>query len=290
MICRLLTTLLMFLLPFCAQLEAGAWSNVKEFFGIQEKPAAPDIKVLVVHDVDGVNMEVKGKYSLYDPYTNSHISTRFIGKSKAVQALRSGLKWGEEFPGLYQIKVVPEDPSSRIYINDVEYSGVVYLYDIGGAISVVNEVSVEKYLASIVASQFNQATPGEALAAFSIAIRTNAYVQSVNPKNTYWAVDGQKVGYRGNNGLEEAEWAIQAVKNTQYMILSNTGIYEGLATPFALQWGTISPSKGTGEAPASAQISLEEAQKFAGEGMHAAQILAKAFPRATIMLMSYAAP
>lgn len=285
-----LATVLMFMLPFCSPVEAGAWDSVKEFFGMNEKAAPPEIKVLVIHDVDGVNFEVKGKYSLYDPYTNSHISTRFIGKSKMMQALRSGLKWGEEFPGLYQIKVVPEDASARIYVNGVEYSGVVYVYDVGGAISIVNEVKIEQYLSSIMASEYSPSTPGEALAAFAIAQRTNAYVQAVNPKNTYWAVDGQKNGYKGNSNLEEAQWATKAVQNTQYMILSNTGIYEGKATPFAIQWGAITPGKNAGEGVVSAAISPEEAVKFAKEGMHAAQILAKAFPKATIMLMNYANP
>lgn len=285
-----LATILMFMLPFCSSVDAGAWDSVKEFFGMQEKVAPPEIKVLVVHDVDGVNLEVKGKYSLHDPYTNSFISTRFIGKSKVMQALRSGLKWGEEFPGLYQIKIVPEDASAKIIINGIEYSGVVYVYDIGGAISIVNEVPVEQYLSSVVASQYSQEIPGEALAAFAIASRTNAYAQASNPKNTYWAVDGQKSGYKGNNHLEENEWATKAVKNTQFMILSNTGIYEGKATPFAIQWGLIAPGKNAGESAVSGGISPEDAIQLAREGMHAAQILAKAFPRATIMLMSYAAP
>lgn len=269
-----------------SQLEASAWSSVKEFFGVQERCSMPEIKVLVIHDVDGVNMEVKGKYSLYDPYTNSHISTRFIGKSKMMQALRSGLKWGEEFPGLYQIKIVPEDPSSRIYINETEYSGVIYVYDIGGAISIVNEVNVEQYLASVMGSQFTPDTPGEALAAFSIALRTNAYVQAVNPKNTYWAVDAQKSGYKGNNRRDDDEWAVDVVQSTRNMILSATGDSRGCVTPFALQWGTISPGKNLGDAFVTSEISLEEAEKLANDGLHAGAILIKAFPRATIKKMS----
>jgi stage II sporulation protein D len=285
-----LVTVLMLMLPFCSTVEASGWDSIKEFFGMNEKGAPPEIKVLVIHDVDGVNFEVKGKYSLYDPYTNSHISTRFIGKSKMMQSLRSGLKWGEEFPGLYQIKIVPEDPSARIYINGVEYSGVVYVYDVGGAISIVNEVKIEQYLLSVMASEYSPSMPGEALAAFAIAQRTNAYVQAANPKNTYWAVDAQKSGYKGNDNLEEAEWATKAVQNTQYMILSNTGVYEGVATPFAIQWGVVSPGKNAGEVVVSSEISPDDAVKFAKDGMHAAQILAKVFPRATVMLMSYAGP
>lgn len=284
-----LATVLMFFLPFCQTLDAGAWDSVKEFFGVHEKFSPPLIKVLVVHDVDGVNFEVKGKYSLHDPYTNSHISTRFIGKSKMMQALRSGLKWGEEFPGLYQIKVIPEDDNSIIVINGVEYSGAIYVYDIGGTISIVNEVDVEQYLRSVIASQFNESAPGEALASFAIAARTNAYVQAVNPKNTYWSVDGQKSGYMGNEGLNEAQWARKAVEGTRYMILSRTGIYEGLATPFALQWGPIGGAKSGEEQAMASSISLEEAEKMAQDGMHAAQILGKAFPKATIMLMNYKA-
>lgn len=288
-----ITAALLFLLPVGTALEAAnSWSSIKEFFGINDRADPPTIQVLVIHDVPEVMLEVKGKYTLYDPNTkpnekDKHISTRFIGKNKPMQALRGGLKWGEEFPGIYQLKITPNDDATKTYINGNEYPGTIYIYDIGGTISIVNEVNIEQYLTAFMVSQFNESAPGEALAAFAIAARTNAYAQAVNPKNNFWAVDGQKTGYQGNVESNETDWARQVVDNTKYMILSNTGLSKGVATPFSLQWGSIIFGKSAGDAPVPAAIPLEDAVRLAQDGMHAAQILSKAFPKATVMLMKY---
>lgn len=287
MLRRLLATLFVAILPLAPSLEAGLWSNVKEFLGIKENPNPPKIKILIAHDLDGVNFEVKGKYSLYDPNTQEHISTRFIGKSKLMQGLRGGLKWGEEFPGLYQIKVEPEDDVTRIYINGTEYSGSMYVYDIGGGISIVNEVDIELYVQAVMANLFKQPMSDEALRALAIAVRTNAYVQATNPKNTYWALDAQRVGFDGEASLGKKNDAVVAAEETKYMILSKTGNYERKATPFLVQWTPIVPGKANDEQPSVSLISQEEAENMAKSGMHAAQILGKAFPGSTIMLMSY---
>jgi len=75
------------------------------------------------------------------------------------------------------------------------------------------------------------------------------------------------------------------VRVTRYMVMSRTGAYEGGATPFASQFDskTIPLTK---DAEVS-KISLEEANKMAQEGEHAAKILAKAFPGNTIRLLEY---
>ena len=81
----------------------------------------------------------------------------------------------------------------------------------------------------------------------------------------------------------------EAVRVTRYMIMSRTGVYEGVATPFAAQFDSIGPAYPNKEME-SARISLEEANQMAENGMHAAQILSKAFPDTTIMLMQYDNP
>jgi len=117
----------------------------------------------------------------------------------------------------------------------------------------------------------------------AIAARTNAYFQTVNPKNTFWAVDAKKVGF---DGVSQVSPAInEAVRVTRYMIMSRTGVYERMATPFASQFSQKAiPMIKDAEV---AKISIEEANKMAQEGEHAAQILAKAFSNSTIMLLEY---
>lgn len=282
----ILRALLLFLalLPFSSSVQAGLWDNVTGYFKGRTQSEPPTIRVLILHDVEGAKLEVRGKYRLFDPYTKSHISTRFTGKSRYIQALSDGLKWGEAFPGLYQLKIQPDDASTTTVINGHEYDGLIYVYDIGGTISIVNELPVEDYVHSVLGSYRNDNLEPETLAAIAIVARTNAYFQAVNPKNTYWAVDADKVGYQGL--LPGSSAVDDAVRLTRYMIMSRTGIYEGIATPFAAQFGPLAAGQSAKDMTVS-KISLEEANAMAQRGEHAAQILAKAFPGTTIMLMQY---
>lgn len=266
-------------------LQAGVWDNIVNKFRGETTPPPPSMRVLVTHDVEKVRVDVTGKYSLYDPYTESHITSRFVGKSRDIQAMSDGLKWGEAFPGLYQLRINPDEPTTLTRIDGDEYPGSIYVYDIGGTISIVNQVPIEDYIRCILADFPDNTLHPEVLAAVAIVARTNAYFQASNPKNTYWAVDATKVGYRGRYPVPRE---IQnAVNSTRYMIMSRTGVYEGVTTPFAAQFDNISP-KGTTKDLEVSRISLAEANEMAKKGEHAAQILAKAFPSSTIMLMHYA--
>lgn len=272
------------LAPFSLPLQAGVWDNVASYFKGQTRSEPPMMRVLVLHDVKGANLQIRGRYSLHDPYTNSHISSRFAGKSRYIQAVGDGLKWGESFPGLYQLKIEPADNLMEVNVDGRDYEGSIYIYDIGGTISIVNQIPVEQYIKSILSNYQDQYLEPEALAALVIVARTNAYFQSVNPKNKYWAVDAQKVGFQGvisgNSSIEKA------VELTRHMIMSKTGVYERVATPFAAQFGHL-PSGQSAKDVEVSKISLEEANAMAQRGEHAAQILAKAFPGTTIMLMQY---
>jgi stage II sporulation protein D len=279
-----LLLLVLTLLPFSTSVHAGVWDNIVNTVTGGNKPKAPSIRVLIVHDADRATLEVKGKYSLFDPYTNSFISTRFAGKRRDLETLSDGIKWGEAFPGVYQLKIRPDDRATALFVDDKEYKGNLFIYDIGGSLSIVNQTPIEEYITSILADYDQYNLHPEALASVAIAARTNAYYQANNPKNTYWAVDAKKVGFTGLGNVSPE--INEAVRVTRYMIMSRTGIYEGVATPFASQFNTKTiPSTKDAEV---AKISLEEVNKMAQNGEHAAQILSKAFPNTQIMMLEYA--
>lgn len=282
MIMRILL-LILAIIPMSSPLQASWWDSFTGYFKGKERASPPNIRILTLHDVEGANLEVRGKYSLYNPYGNSYISSRFIGKSRKLEALHDGLKWGETFPGLFQLKIVPDEPVTRTIINGKEYAGPIYIYDIGGSLSIVNEVPIEDYVQSVLVSYQDKHLEPEALSALAIVARTNAYFQSVNPKNTFWAVDAQKIGFNGRVPVTPS--IEDAIRLTSYMIMSQTGVYEGVATPFAAQFDQLSPGQ-TKDVRVS-KITLEEANEAAQKGEHAAQILAKAFPGTTIMLLQY---
>lgn len=250
-----------------------------------QKPEPPTIKVLIVHDQPGVVLEVKGKYKIYDPHQNNYLSTRFIGKRKFIQALQDGLKWGEEFPGVHQLKIVPDDKNTTTIVDGIEYRGTIYVYDIGGTISVVNEVDIEDYLASILEPQFDENLSPETFAAIAITARTNAYYQAMNPKNTYWAVDAGSVEYEGYAVTKRATAVDKALQATKYMVLVLPNDQTKKNETFPAQWGSTTGGKVPKENAVFSRISLFQAEDLAKAGEHAAQILAKAFPNAQIVLM-----
>lgn len=261
-----------------AKLQAGVIEDWFNYVWYGERPVPPNIKVLIVHDQPGVVLEVKGKYKIFDPNNNAHITTRFIGKRKFVQALHDSIKWGEEFPGLHQIKIVPDDPKTTTLVDGVEYKGDIYVYDIGGTISVVNEVNIEEYLKSVLLPQFDSGLPEEELAAIVIAARTNANYQAKNSKNTFWAVEASKVGYDGQVPNHNDTALKKAINDTRYMIMEKDG------AAFPAQWGSTTGGKMNKEKATFSRISLFEAEEMAKKGDNAAQILGKAFPGSAIKL------
>lgn len=268
-------------LPFFSNVEAGFFDNIRTMF-TSNTHTVPSINVLVVNDKPSVMIEVKGKYQLFDPNTKKLISKRFVGKKKMMQTNSSGIKWGEEFPGLFQLQIIPESGAVTTLIDGVEYRGVLNIYDVGGAISVVNRVSIEDFLRSSLPSKYPEPLLEEVRAAIAITARTNYYYLSQNPKNKFWAVDGQKESFEGISAINSSNEMDLAVRSTRHMVLSQTGTYEGTVTPFAARWGvdTGLPNLGT-----VSRISIDEAETIARTGGHAAQILSKAFPGSHIELI-----
>lgn len=287
MIARLMM-LLLAIAPLSSSAEAGLMDGITSLFTKPVPPQPPALNILIVHDQHGVVLEVKGKYQIFDPNTNEHISTRFIGKRKFIQALSDGLKWGEEFPGVHQLLIVPDDKNVTTVVDGIEYRGSIYIYDIGGTISVVNSVDIEDYLASTLPAKFRTPLPEEELAAIAIAARTYAYWMAQNPKNTFWAVSAKQIDYQGNAVTIQSSPIEKAILDTRYMIMSNAESRVGTATPFPAEWQGVSLTNSENSAAVIAKISLGEAEEQANKGDHAAQILAKAFPGTSIVLMHYA--
>lgn len=259
--------------------EAGVLDSIKGFFWKEEAPP-PSIKILILHDQAGAMIDLKGKYQAYNPHNMERITKSAVGKRQYLTGLTSGIKWGEEFPGVHQLLIVPDDPNTITMIDGKPYKGSLYVYDIGSSISIVNELPIEDYLMAILTPNYNEELPHEALAAIAIAARTQALYNTKNPKNTYWTVDGRKVGYEGLGTVRPGAVA-QAINTTKNMVLSKTGIYEGV-TPFPAQWGTPTSAKSDEAVPS--RITLFDVEAMAKKGSNAAQILAKAFPNSVVIL------
>jgi stage II sporulation protein D len=279
MISRIVLFLLAFL-PLSMSGQADILTQIKTLLG-RPPQHPPAIKILIVQDQDEAVLEVVGKYKLFDPNTNSHISSRFLGKSKKIQAMADGLKWGEEFPCCHQLELVPTTAQTQFFVNGIEYKGTLRVYSVCGKISIVNEIPIEDYLCLTLESKYSKSLSSEALSAFAIAERTNAYFLANIPKRKFWSVDGTQSGYEGYYAVDPNSPIQKAIRNTRYMVMSRTGTYEGIVTPFPAQWSDSSKEIAKG----FAKISVDEVEQMAQKGSHAALILEKAFPRTSIQLI-----
>jgi len=280
MFARLLITLLICCLS-ATSLQAGIWDRIKSVFAASEAPEPATIKVLLMHEVPYADLEIKGSYNLYDPYRNQRVATRFAGKGSRVQALSQGLRWGEEFPGVYQLVVVPDDRNIYVKINGHDYRGKVYIYDVGGSLSIVNEVEVEDYLSSTLPTKFRRPLSEEALAAAAIAERTHSLHVSQYSENRYWHVKAQDVGYHGVRAENTHALVTAALGSTRGMVMSKTSVYEGKVTPFAVHLvagGNENLFSGI------QKVSIDDIELMARNGDNAAQILSKSFPGTSIEL------
>jgi stage II sporulation protein D len=260
-------------------LHAGIGDLIKTTLTPEVRTEPPKVRVLLLHDQPTVAIEVKGKYKIYDPRTNEQVSMNFQGKRRLMRAEEDGIRWGEEFPGIHQLVIVPDISASTIVVAGIEYQGTIYVYDVGGTLSVVNKIDAEDYLKAILPKRYPSTVvlPEEFLAAIAIVARTQNYanVQS----NKYWDVDAAKEGY-GGYALARGSKAVEnAITKTQYLALQEQEQGKG---PFLPDWSPVDGKRYQGTT--YSLISLDEAQKMAENGKNAVDILKKAFPDASLQL------
>lgn len=287
MVFRILMLMLL-IVPFTGELNAIPLLNrIQNTFTKEPLPPPPTMKILLANDHNGVILEVKGKYKVYDARNMQLIGTRYLGKRRFLQADHNGIVWGEEFPGIHQIAIIPDDPKTAIIVDGVEYAGSIYAYDVGGTISIVNHIDLEKYLDTVLAGEYQDPLPEEVLNAVVIAARTNAYYQSQNSKTPFWDVEAVRAKYHGLTLSKRSDQISRAVKDTQYMILNRVGNENWLVTPFPAYWRPLTggPIVAKGE---YSKITIEEAVKLAKKGQDASAILQAAFPDTRIELVQYA--
>lgn len=204
---------------------------------LSQKTKPPTLKVLIAHNQDRVLLEAKGRHIVYDPVTTLEVGSSPSSKRAAVLPHSQGIQWKELFPGMHQMRIVPGDSQSTLLINGIEYRGCVEIYEVDGKLNVVNEIDVERYLRSTLASQVPRDLDEEVLDALAIVLRTQAYAAIHNRTNPYYDVDAQEVGYEGYAlTLQNVDYDL-AVQRTKHIVLT----YE--QRPFAAMWTPDSAGK-----------------------------------------------
>jgi stage II sporulation protein D len=209
-------------------------------------PIAPrQIQVLLEKDAREALIEVKGAYSLYNPHDGSKITSGRLGKRFMVRETENGLKWGEEFPGIHQIYILPKNQDSAIFINGIQYSGAVAIFGVHGTINIINELDIESYVKSILSTQFPTPLEPEVMSSLAILIRTNAYYHAMNNPGSFWHLSAVDDQYAGNALISPNSPAVRAVDTTRHLILVHPNS-EGRNFPFPATWTEHSAGKTAG--------------------------------------------
>lgn len=205
-------------------------------------PSAPkNIRVLLEKDTTEALLEVKGSYFLFNPQDGSKVSSGLLGKRFMIHAIESGLKWGEEFPGLYQLYIQPRSEETTIFINGIQYNGNIAIYAVGNRINIVNEIDIESYVKSLLSVQLSTPIENEVMAALAILARTNAYYAVSRHTDAFWNVAASDVGYQGSGLIAPTSAPMKAVDSTRHLILVHPK--DGKSLPFATAWTEHSGGK-----------------------------------------------
>lgn len=257
----------------CGSLLIGAGSGVFAALPMHRStqtktlPEGPRIKVLLEKDAQGVFLEAKGQFRVVRKDTNSVLSSGSVGKRFVVHAIQDGLRWGEEYPDVYQISVIPLNRDTTISVNGIQYHGIVSVYHVrDNRITVVNEIAIEEYLKSKLAIQHKDPLPQEAMAALAIAARTEAFSRVIQGKqlNRPWDVMAKEESYFGFGVTQRKSGIEEAIDLTRFMVLES------------LQ----------GNDPAhNVALAASKAEELASKGWDAQKILKTAFPHTKMGIM-----
>lgn len=200
-----------------------------------------NIQVLLAKNVDEALLESKGSYVVLNPQDGSRITSSLSGKRFMLKATPSGIKWGEEYPGIHQVYIVPKSKKSSLLVNGIEYDGAICVFKIKNKINIINDLDIESYLKSTLTPQFPYPMENEVMAAITIAARTTAYSHVKRNKDAFWHVSAEQIGYYGKAIIQPDSHVSNSVDRTRHIILVLSE--KGDARPFAATWTENSGGK-----------------------------------------------
>lgn len=206
------------LLFFCLPLFAFTIEERVAIDAFTSKPAT--IKVLLEKKSNGVFLEACGSFVVYDPHNGKKINRGQRGKRFYCYPHKEGIKWGEDFLGIFQLYIAPTSPTTTFLVNGVQYRGAIEVYHVDNTLNIINEVDVESFIKSILSETVQTSLSANVFDAITIIARTNAYYVALINNNVFWHTTAQEEGYHGM-GLTLQNPAIDAaVDNTRYLVMT----------------------------------------------------------------------
>jgi stage II sporulation protein D len=197
------------------------------------------IRVLLTKLAEDALVEVKGRYILYNPKTDRQIFSGSKKKRARISTKNEGLFWGDNYPDIFELKIVPATTQTSILVNGVPYPGAIDICSIGGTINIVNEVDLDTLLKATLPQKIKEDYSAETLEAIAITERT--HLSSIVHKAPYasWHVDANELDYHGAVSIKQNSHAQAAIERTKEIVLH----YH--KKPFAAGWAPNHAGKST---------------------------------------------
>jgi stage II sporulation protein D len=138
-------------------------------------PKTPMMRVALVLDNPQASIGVAGPFTVRASGSGAELMAGSQLPSCAVQAAGGGMYVGERFLSAKEVRIVPENDGS-VSVNGRYYRGQL-LVTRAGALTVVNLLDMERYLAAVVGSEVIESWPDNALRAQAVVARTYALNQ-----------------------------------------------------------------------------------------------------------------
>ena len=221
---HMMRLLLFVCLPLCIFAEESSAPKKIE----NTKPAT--IKVLLKKDTSGILLEAKGPFVVYNPQTGKKLSSGRKGKRYYCHPHSEGIKWGEDFLGIFQLQIEPKSPNTTFLVNGIQYRGAIAIYHIEEKLNVINQLDVESFIKSTLTHQISTPLTRDVLDSVAIIARTNAYHLALANSEAFWHTTAEEAGYHGI-GLSLQNLDIDnAVDNTCYLVMTQE------EAPFPSSW------------------------------------------------------
>ncbi len=247
-----------------AKMQPFAWKE-------EAAPLGPKIRVLLAKGTPTALIEAKGPYRVVDRERGEMLSGGMVGKRYPMHGIQGGLRWGEEYPGVTHLTLVGTHSDTTFFVNGFQYKGMLEVYlDRDHHLAVVNEISIEDYVQSTVGVRVSEELSREAMAAYTIAARTEAYALSLAGKKNQklWDVKARDVGYFGYGVTHQKHGVEESVRDTRFMVLES--------------------SKGV--PMTSVRLTEQKLEELAATGRNAKQMLLDAYPHTQLGVTSVPSP
>lgn len=222
----------------------------------------PKVRVLLAEEVISALVESKGAYKVINKADGTILSTGSMGKRYGLHALPKGLRWGEEYPDVYQITIKPMNEETSLFVNGIQYKGAISIYHSSNhRITIVNEIPIEHFLLSVMSVKYDLPLAKEAIAALTILERSAIYAKAESNRATqvFYDYTKEELDYQGHGITKQFVGVDQAVQATRFMVVE-------------------------GEKYVGLMPSIREVEELAHMGLDARQILRSCYPNAAIGL------